>query len=46
LGVYPVVNKPYLYNKKEVEIGIEKPIVYFLYLSREAIDINISYLEA
>jgi len=41
-----VVDKPRLSNKEEVEVGIEKLIACFLRLGREAVDVNISHLEA
>jgi hypothetical protein len=41
-----VVNKLYLNNKEEVEVGIKKLMARFPRLSREAVDVNISYPEA
>jgi hypothetical protein len=41
-----VVDKPRLRNKEEVEVGIEKPMVRFPRLGREAVDIDVSYPEA
>ena len=41
-----MVDKPRLSNKEEVEVGIEKPMARFPRLGGEAIDVNVSYLEA
>jgi hypothetical protein len=46
LGVYPVVDKLCLCNKEEVEVGIEKSMVHFLCLGREAVDIDVFYPKA
>ena len=44
--VHPVVDKPRLSNKEEVEVGMEKPMARFPRLGGEAVDVDVSHPEA